>query len=179
MHTLVSPTNQRADRASIPIIALTMRLLLVLIAFIVVTLHMAADTRTTRRHLNVAEINQHAHNDSCPPSYNACPDSIIIKSYDKPLRSNRESFIVTNLHQATLSSISIKIVYREMNGEMLHSETYKIKCDIPPKETRMLYKSSWDKHQSFFYHGTRTRHRSTSARAYDVDINVVTATISQ
>lgn len=156
-----------------------MRQFIILIAFIVVALPMAADTRTTRRHLNVAETNKHEPNDSCLYTYNACPDSITIKSYDKPLHSNRESFLVTNLHQASLSSISVKIVYRDMTGEMLHSETSKIKCDIPPRETRMLYKSSWDKHQTFFYHDTRTRHRSTSARAYDVDITVISATISQ
>ena len=53
------------------------------------------------------------------------PDSLTITSYDKPLRSMRETFFVTNNHRSmTMLSITLQFTYRRHdNGAMLHSRT--------------------------------------------------------
>lgn len=109
------------------------------------------------------------------------PDSIAITSYDKPLRSMRETFFVTNHHHSmSMLSITLQFTYRRHdNGEMLHSRTATIAANIPPGETRQLYVTSWDRQYSYYHHATRIRPRSPKAVAYDVDISAVSVSLSE
>jgi hypothetical protein len=99
-------------------------------------------------------------------------DSLVISSYDKPLRSLRETFFVTNRHHhMSLASIRVRLTYRRHdNGTMLHARTVNISTMIPPGETRQLYSTSWDRQYSYYYYATRIKPRSAKAIAYDVDI---------
>lgn len=99
-------------------------------------------------------------------------DSLTITSYDKPLRSLRETFFVSNRHHAmTMTSIKVRLTYRRSDdGTMLHARTVNISTTIPPGETRQLYSTSWDRQYSYYYHATRIKPRSTKAIAYDVEI---------
>lgn len=105
------------------------------------------------------------------------PDSLTITSYDKPLRSMRETFFVTNNHRSmTMLSITLQFTYRRHdNGAMLHSRTATIAANIPPGETRQLYVTSWDRQYSYYHHATRIRPRSPKAVAYDTDISAISA----
>ncbi len=106
------------------------------------------------------------------------PDSLVITSYDKPLRSLRETFFVTNRYSSLhLASLSLQLTYRRADDStMLHSRTVVIPASVPPGETRQLYTTSWDRQYSYFYHSTRIRPRSPKAVAYDVEIQMLGAT---
>ena len=105
------------------------------------------------------------------------PDSLSIASYDKPLRSLRETFFVTNRYATlTLTSVTLRLTYRRhADSSMLHSRTVVIPATVPPGETRQLYTGSWDRQYNYFYHATRIRPRSAKAVAYDVDIQMLGA----
>ncbi len=81
------------------------------------------------------------------------PDSgkIVIAGFDKPLRSSRETFFVTNHYDRTVSSLTVTFAYYDMNNRQLHSSTNTITCYIPAGETRQLSVKSWDTQQSFYY----------------------------
>ncbi|WP_295731692.1 hypothetical protein [uncultured Muribaculum sp.] len=105
------------------------------------------------------------------------PDSVVIASYDKPLRSMRETFFVTNRHRdVSLVSITLRLTYRRHDdGSMLHSRTVTVSHPVPPGETRQLYATSWDRQYNYYYHATRIRPRSSLAVAYDVEITPLSA----
>lgn len=105
------------------------------------------------------------------------PDSVVIASYDKPLRSMRETFFVTNRHKAvSLASITLRITYRRHDtGSMLHSRIVTVSLTVPPGETRQLYATSWDRQYNYYYHATRIQPRSPRAVAYDVELTPLSA----
>ncbi len=111
----------------------------------------APDTRTTRKKLVKSEQEVTVVADSTTVS----PDSITIADYDKPLRSNYETFFVTNRHSRTIVRITIDIDYIDMNGSQLHSRSVTVECEIPP-EPRDSFTQG---------HGTARKHSITTPRA--------------
>ena len=103
---------------------------------------------------------------------------VAINGYDKPLRSRRETFFVTN-HSETdaISSITITLTYSDTKGRMLHKATKTLTCEIPPSETRQLNMPSWDVQQNFYYIRSTVPTRVQQATPYDVtiDIDAITA----
>ncbi len=97
-------------------------------------------------------------------------DSLKITAYDKPLRSLRETFFVTNLYSTTITSLIIEFIYTGDDGLMLHSRTANIRCDIPAGETRQLYTTAWDRQYTYYYYNTRITPKSKGAISYYVDI---------
>lgn len=99
------------------------------------------------------------------------PDSVVIDRYDKPLRSLRETFFVTNHYSDTVVSLRLMLRYDAVDGTMLHSRRATINCDVPPGETRQLYLTAWDRQFTYYYNDTRIRPRSSKAVPYTVVMN--------
>ncbi len=152
-----------------------MRLSIVSVIIVVAIICMSAQhTRTTRRGKLIPETTptiESTTNDN-HTLVTANPDSIIIARYDKPLRSLRETFFVTNLYSDTLAMLSVQLKYDVAgSGEMLHRRDATISCVIPPGETRQLYLTAWDRQFTYYHIDTRIRPKSAKAVPYTVSIS--------
>jgi len=130
-----------------------LRVIVTSLLVLAVTSVAAPDTRTTRKKLVKSEQEVTVVADSTTVS----PDSITIADYDKPLRSNYETFFVTNRHSRTIVRITIDIDYIDMNGSQLHSRSVTVECEIPPGATRQLHTRAWDRQKAFYHHTTRSK----------------------
>ncbi len=146
-----------------------LRVIVTSLLVLAVTSVAAPDTRTTRKKLVKSEQEVTVVADSTTVS----PDSITIADYDKPLRSNYETFFVTNRHNRTIVRITIDIDYIDMNGSQLHSRSVTVECEIPPGATRQLHTRAWDRQKAFYHHTTRSKPRSPHARPYKVVVTPV------
>lgn len=146
-----------------------LRVIVTSLLVLAVTSVAAPDTRTTRKKLIKSEQEVTVVADSTTVS----PDSITIADYDKPLRSNYETFFVTNRHSRTIVRITIDIDYIDMNGSQLHSRSVTVECEIPPGATRQLHTRAWDRQKAFYHHTTRSKPRSPHARPYKVVVTPV------
>ncbi|MCM1022175.1 MAG: hypothetical protein NC343_07885 [Muribaculum sp.] len=108
-------------------------------------------------------------------------DSIQIHSYDKPLRSLRETFFVANkMSGDTISSVQLTLTYTAVaDSTMLHSRTATIPCNIPPQQTRQLYLIAWDRQYTYFSENTRIKPQNTKAIEYRTAIELNGATIKK
>lgn len=95
-----------------------------------------------------------------------------INGYDKPLRSRRETFFVTNNSRNTLKGIAVTITYYDSSRRMLHQATHHLDTDIPADQTRQMSIPSWDKQFNFYYRRSTTSQRAQQATPYDVSIRV-------
>ncbi len=146
-----------------------LRVIVTSLLVLAVTSVAAPDTRTTRKKLVKSEQEVTVVADSTTVS----PDSITIADYDKPLRSNYETFFVTNRHSRTIVRITVNIDYIDMNGSQLHSRSVTVECEIPPGATRQLHTRAWDRQKAFYHHTTRSKPRSPHARPYKVVVTPV------
>ncbi len=146
-----------------------LRVIVTSLLVLAVTSVAAPDTRTTRKKLVKSEQEVTVVADSTTVS----PDSITIADYDKPLRSNYETFFVTNRHCRTIVRITVDIDYIDMNGSQLHSRSVTVECEIPPGATRQLHTRAWDRQKAFYHHTTRSKPRSPHARPYKVVVTPV------
>lgn len=146
-----------------------LRVIVTSLLVLAVTSVAAPDTRTTRKKLVKSEQEVTVVADSTTVS----PDSITIADYDKPLRSNYETFFVTNRHSRTIVRITVDIDYIDMNGSQLHSRSVTVECGIPPGATRQLQTRAWDRQKAFYHHTTRSKPRSPHARPYKVVVTPV------
>lgn len=146
-----------------------LRVIVTSLLVLAVTSVAAPDTRTTRKKLVKSEQEVTVVADSTTVS----PDSITIADYDKPLRSNYETFFVTNRHCRTIVRITVDIDYIDMNGSQLHSRSVTVECDIPSGATRQLHTRAWDRQKAFYHHTTRSKPRSPHARPYKVVVTPV------
>lgn len=146
-----------------------LRVIVTSLLVLAVTSVAAPDTRTTRKKLVKSEQEVTVVADSTTVS----PDSITIADYDKPLRSNYETFFVTNRHSRTIVRITVDIDYIDMNGSQLHSRSVTVECEIPPGATRQLQTRAWDRQKAFYHHTTRSKPRSPHARPYKVVVTPV------
>jgi len=146
-----------------------LRVIVTSLLVLAVTSVAAPDTRTTRKKLVKSEQEVTVVADSTTVS----PDSITIADYDKPLRSNYETFFVTNRHSRTIVRITIDIDYIDMNGSQLHSRSVTVECEIPPGATRQLHTRAWDRQKAFYHHTTRSKPSSPHARPYKVVVTPV------
>lgn len=89
-------------------------------------------------------------------------DEIKFAGYDKDISANRESFHIINQSGHTLREAKITIIYKDMDGRMLHKRDTSIKCDIPAGETRKTDIPTWDLQHSFYYHLSNAPRRVAS-----------------
>jgi len=134
--------------------------------------------RTTRRGLHTKAEAKEAAIQDIHPVYDtiAAPgrDIVEVKGYDKPLRSRRETFFVTNTGNTPIRRIAFTISYYDLDKHLLHRAGHNVRTDIPAGETRMVGVRSWDVQQTFYYTRSAVSHKSTKATPYDVEIAVDT-----
>ncbi len=113
------------------------------------------------------------------PMVNPEPHIFDVSGYDKPLRSRRETFFVTNNADGTIYGMAVTFNYTDVRGNQLHKRTQHINAEIPAGQTRQVAIPSWDKQFSFYYRRSAVPQRATNATPYDVAITVDTLYIAQ
>lgn len=99
---------------------------------------------------------------------------IVLSGYDKPLRTSRETMLVTNNAPRETRSLAFTITYLDMDGRQLHERTDTLKASIPAGETRMVKFSTWDTQHSFYYHlGQRPRTARVTPYSIRARVNFV------
>lgn len=101
---------------------------------------------------------------------------ISLSGYDKPLRTSRETFLVTNNGEKDMLSMAVTIDYMDMEGRQLHQRTDTIDARVPAGETRMLRLSTWDSQHSYYYH-LGQKPRTSNVTPYRVKARVEFVTI--
>ncbi|MDE6157635.1 MAG: hypothetical protein K2F78_05760 [Muribaculaceae bacterium] len=106
----------------------------------------------------------------------AAPEAhlVDINGYDKPLRSRRETFFVTNNSRRDICGLAFTITYYDTARRVLHSASHNVKADIPAGQTRQQSVRSWDTQFSFYYRRSATSQRAAQATPYDVAVKVDT-----
>lgn len=98
-------------------------------------------------------------------------DSIQASGYDKPLRTNRETLLITNATSRPLTGLALTLTYTDLQGRQLHQRTDTLHTDIPSGHTRMLRLATWDTQQSYYYHRSR-RPRTANVTPYDITCHI-------
>lgn len=148
-----------------------MKALLLLIALAAASASPArADENTMRPALRRAVATAPAPADITDTLHVVSADSLRLHGYDKPLRSMHETFFATNPGPHTISAITLDIIYRTLDGTMLHARRVRMACDIPPGQTRQLRTPAWDRQQRHYYHLTRSHPASPRAVPFTVDL---------
>lgn len=143
-----------------------------ILAVLVLPVLTAVAQRTTRTRLqNVAADVQPAQTE-CNVIAAPSPQYVSVNGYDKPLRSRRETFFVTNNGNAPIEGIAFTITYFDNNNRQLHAASHNVSVQIPPTETRQVNIKSWDSQQSFYYTRSTAPARAEQATPYDVKITV-------
>lgn len=135
--------------------------------------------RTTRRNLH-AQVAADVRGASSLRSL-AAPDAsvVTVRGYDKPLRSRRETFFVTNnMKSDTLRRVYLTFTYVDGSGRMLHSQSREVECELPPAETRQMNVPSWDVQQNFYFVRSSVSNRAAQATPFDVKITVDSISVS-
>lgn len=78
-------------------------------------------------------------------------DAVTFMAYDKKASADRETFFVDNGSSVAISSLEVEISYYNTSGKLIHKRTVEINQTFPPKETRKVDISSWDRQKSFHY----------------------------
>ena len=98
----------------------------------------------------------------------------VAAGYDKPLRSRRETFFVTNNADKSVEGMAITITYFDRSRRQLHQRPANIRIDIPAGETRQAVLKSWDTQQAFYHINSPVPSRAQQATPYEVKITVDT-----
>lgn len=72
--------------------------------------------------------------------------------YEKEPNANKESFILINPTNKTITGFRVKIDYLDMKERMLHSRTIDEKCEVPGEESRKFDIQSWDPQRTYYYY---------------------------
>lgn len=127
--------------------------------------------KTTRGKLRLRDdirIEGHANiNDTIVPN----KGEVGLYGYEKAQQSVKESFFVTNHTDRTIISLAFSISYYNERGEMLHSRTETVRCDIPSAETRKIEIKTWDSQKLWYYIGSHARHNDFS-NPYDIRFQI-------
>lgn len=153
---------------------ITMRTILLTLAALA-AIAMCAQ-KTTRRNLKpiepavvTAEVSSATDTVASPEAH-----TVDLNGFDKPLRSKRETFFVTNNSARRVKAISVSLKYFDTDRNMLHARNEYIAIDIPTGETRQASLPSWDKQQSFYFRHSAVPARATVATPFDVTAEVDT-----
>lgn len=79
-------------------------------------------------------------------------EKVKFAGYEKEVNANSETFLVINDNEEAIIRFKVRIIYKDMQGRMLHSREITEKCMIPAHETRKLDISSWDKQHTYYYY---------------------------
>lgn len=101
-------------------------------------------------------------------------DSITVAGYEKTLRSNTESMIISNHTSEDITAVGLDIQYLDMKGRMLHrcSQSVNLPDGIPSGESRMVSIPSFDRQGLFYYYLSPKPKRATRATPFKVAVTV-------
>lgn len=88
-----------------------------------------------------------------------CGDSAVgavrLYGYDKPFSATKESvFISSRLSVGTIDSVCVRVEYRTMKGEGLHTRHVTLPCQVAPGVSERILFPTWDATHTFYYHRT-------------------------
>ena len=149
-----------------------MRLIL-LILIVVITGFAAEARRTTRRGLKPGPVMSReavVAGDTIAVS----ESDFTLAGFEKPLRSRRESFFVTNNTDRNIISLRVKIIYYDLDDRMLDSRVVDATVDVAPGETCRVYIRAWDLQEVCYYYRS-ARPRSGVATPFKVAVTVIGA----
>lgn len=145
-----------------------------LLILLVITSVCAADCRrTTRRGLRpepVVPSETVAEGDSV----DVAEGDFTLAGFEKPLRSRRESFFVTNNTDRDIISLRVRLIYYDLDDRMLDTRTVDAAVDVAPGETSRVYIRAWDLQDVFYYYRS-ARPRSGVATPFKVSVTVTGA----
>lgn len=101
-------------------------------------------------------------------------EQVVVKGYDKPRRSTRETMFVTNATDRRIHAVALTLDYTDMDGRQLHRRHLRHNIDIPPGETRQLNVRTWDVQNAFYYYRTAAGRGRSAATPYRVTCHVDT-----
>lgn len=147
--------------------------ILIMIAMLLTVAEAGAERRKTTRG-NISRRTPVENVPQQPVDTFLIPDSSEVRlfGYDKPLRSRRESFFVTNNTDIDINAISLTTLYFDSHGRQFHRAVRRLPVSLPPGETRRVDCPSWDTQQTFYFVGSK-RSRS-SGTPYTVQQSVDT-----
>lgn len=147
-----------------------LNILIIPIAFVAMMLHsLTADAqRTTRRGIRHKAQAQATVTAAADTIFSPADSLVSLSGYDKPLRSRRETFFVTNTSPQRISAVNITLEYFDSSGRQLHSRTITIPTDIPAGETRKVDTPSWDTQLTFYYRESPPARVATRCYPYSV-----------
>lgn len=101
-----------------------------------------------------------------------CGDSAVgavrLYGYDKPFSATKESvFISSRLSADTIDSVRVRVEYRTMKGEGLHTRHLTLPCQVAPGASERILFPTWDATHTFYYHRTPPA-RKQGLTPYDV-----------
>lgn len=145
-----------------------------LLILLVITSVCAADCRrTTRRGLRpepVVPSEAVIEGDSV----DVAEGDFTLAGFEKPLRSRRESFFVTNNTDRDIISLRVRLIYYDLDDRMLDTRTVDAAVDVAPGETSRVYIRAWDLQDVFYYYRS-ARPRSGVATPFKVSVTVTGA----
>lgn len=97
-----------------------------------------------------------------------------LAGFEKPLRSRRESFFVTNNTDRDIISLCVRLIYYDLDDRMLDTRTVDAAVDVAPGETSRVYIRAWDLQDVFYYYRS-ARPRSGVATPFKVSVTVTGA----
>lgn len=141
-----------------------LHLIYLMCGMIFISFPMSMDAKKIKLHLSTPKTSQlhKSHNHSNNKNPELLPvetDSIsqYIKFYgfDKNANSVKESFYICNESESYIGEINLSIIYRDLNGRMLHCREERVITDIPPHETRMIIIPALDRQRNLYYHKSK------------------------
>lgn len=137
----------------------------------------AAAQRTTRYGLRIeTQKKEQKHKNIDTVAIDSQSDKIIISGYDKPLKSKKETFFISNNSAVNITGLRICFEYLDIKGRSLHKCEHHIIQTIPSGETRQAAIRSWDVQQSFYYK-LSTKPRKQDGTPYDIRYRIISIDI--
>lgn len=109
---------------------------------------------------------RHLHADSV--TLEEVRQRLAFSGFDKPASSRRETFLITNNSTNDIASLTLQIVYSDLDGRMLHSRDEEISTVIPAGETRLATIKSFDPQGTLYY--KESRPPKNGGQPFQVDI---------
>lgn len=91
--------------------------------------------------------------------------------YEKEINSSKETFLIINSSRHNIIAFSIDIIYKDMDGRMLHKRNVTMDCNLPSGETKRFDISSWDLQRTYYYYLGNTPKKT--ATPYQVEFRQV------
>ena len=102
-------------------------------------------------------------------------EAVELSGYDKPLRSSRETFLLTNHTGRPIDRMAVTISYYDINGRQLHERCDTLPVSVPSEATRLVRLATWDTQRSYYYHlGQRPRTSNVTPYTIRARIGFVT-----